>query len=128
MRVQAMEEETHAMKFFDFIHERSGRVKLPAIEAPPIEWDSPLAIFKASYQHEQKVTGLINNLVSLACDQKDPASSIFLQWFVTEQVEEEASANEVVGKLELVGESPQGLLMLDKELAGRTFHPAPAER
>jgi len=123
MRVQAQEEVVHAYKFFNFVNERGGRVVLSPIDGPPTEWDSPLAAFEAAYKHEQKVTGLINELVDLAVSQKDHATNNFLQWFVTEQVEEEASANEVVQKLNLVGEAKSGLFMLDQEMGQRVFTP-----
>jgi len=121
MRVQAQEEVVHAMKIYDHIIERGGRVILPAVEAPPTEWDSPLAVFEQVYSHEQKVTGLINDLVDLATSENDPATKSFLQWFVDEQVEEEDSANQVLQKLKLVGEAPDGLFMIDGELAEREF-------
>jgi ferritin len=123
MRVQAQEELVHAVKFYDFVHERGGRVLLRPIEGPPTEWDSPLAAFEAAYAHEQKVTGLINDLVELALEERDHATNIFLQWFVTEQVEEEDSANEVVQKIKLMGDARGGLFMLDRELGQRTFTP-----
>lgn len=119
MRIQAEEEKMHGMKFFDFIVSRAGRVKLATIAAPETEWASPLAAFQAGYAHEQKVTGLINNLVSLARAESDAASDIFLQWFVTEQVEEEKNADTIVQKLTLIKDAPQGLFMLDKELGAR---------
>ena len=121
MRVQAQEEVVHAMKIYDHIIERGGRVILPAVEAPPTEWDSPLAVFEQVYSHEQKVTGLINDLVDLATSENDPATKSFLQWFVDEQAEEEDSANQVLQKLKLVGEAPDGLFMIDGELAEREF-------
>ncbi len=121
MKVQYQEEMAHAMKFYDYINDRGGRVLLQAIEAPPTHWDSPLAAFEATYKHEQKVTGLINKLVELAMSEHDHATNIFLQWFVTEQVEEEDSANEIVEKLKLMGDARGGLFMLDRELGQRTF-------
>jgi len=121
MRVQAKEELAHAMKFYDYVNERGGRVVLRLVEAPPSDWDSPLAVFEHVYQHEQKVTGLINKLVDLAVKARDHATNNFLQWFVSEQVEEEASADEVVQKLKLVGDDPSGLFMIDRELAQRVF-------
>lgn len=124
MRVQAQEELTHAMKIYDYVNERGGRVVLYPIEGPPTEWDSPLATFEAAYRHEQKVTGLINELVNLAQEEKDHATYIFLQWFVTEQVEEEASAKEVVQKLKLAGNAPGALFMLNRELGQRIFTPS----
>ena len=123
MKVQAQEETVHAMKFYAHINERAGRVKLGAVEAPGLEWDSPLAVFEAAYEHEQKVTGLINGLVNIAKGETDHATEIFLQWFVTEQVEEEASADAVVQQLKLVGDAPGGLFMLDRELGQRVFTP-----
>jgi ferritin len=126
MRVQAQEEMVHAMKLYDFINERGGRVILEQIEAPPTDWDSPLATFEAVYEHEQKVTGLINELVELALEKHDHATNIFLQWFVSEQVEEEDSANDVVEKIKLVGDAKGGLFMLDRELGQRVFTPPAA--
>lgn len=120
MRVQAQEELTHAMKFFDFVNERDGRVQLTQVEAPKTEWTSPLEVFEDALAHEQKVTGLINNLVDLSLGEKDHASSTFLQWFVTEQVEEEAAARTIVEKLKLIGDNPMPLYMLDGELGQRT--------
>lgn len=126
MRVQAQEEDMHAMKFYNFINERGGRVLLKPIDGPPTEWNSPLAAFEAVLEHEQKVTGLINELVELALAEHDHATNIFLQWFVTEQVEEEDSANDVIQQIKMVGEAKGGLFMLDRELGQRTFT-APAE-
>jgi ferritin len=119
MDVQAKEEQGHARKIYEHLVDRGGRVVLKAIAAPPVEWKSSLAIFEESYAHEQKVTGLIHNLVDLARAEKDHAAEVFLAWFVTEQVEEEASASEIVEKLKMIKEQPQGLLMLDAQLAGR---------
>lgn len=125
MQAQAQEELLHAIKFYHFVNERGGRVVLEAIEAPPEQWESVSAVFEATYQHEQKVTGLIHDLVNLAMDEKDHATHSFLQWFVTEQVEEEASAEDIVNKLKLASQAPGALFMLDKELGSRAF-PAPA--
>jgi len=127
MRVQAQEEQFHAIKIFDFVLERGGRVKLAAIEAPPSSWKSPLEIFQAGLAHEQKVTGLINDLVYLARDLKDNATEIFLQWFVNEQVEEEDSAGKIVGQLKMIESSPQALFLLDRELGQRVYTPPAAE-
>jgi ferritin len=123
MRVQTQEEQFHAIKFYDYINERGGRVSLARIEAPSSQWDSPLAVFESTLEHEQKVTGLINDLVYLARDEKDNASEIFLQWFVNEQVEEEDNVNKVLGQLKLVKNSPQAMFILDKEMAQRVFTP-----
>jgi ferritin len=127
MKCQAQEELTHAMKFFNFVGERGGRVVLGAIEAPPGEWESPLAVFESALGHERKVTALINDLVDLAIAEKDHASRSLLEWFVDEQVEEEATAGGIVDQLKLIGEGGQGLLMLDRELGARSFaYPPPA--
>lgn len=127
MRVQTQEEMVHAMKIYNFIDDRGGRVTLKPIEGPPIQWDSPRAVFEAAYAHEQKVTGLINGLVDLAIKEKDHATNTFLQWFVNEQVEEEASADAIVQQLKMMEDAPGGLFMLDRELAQRVFTPPPAE-
>ena len=123
MRVQTQEEMTHAMKIYDYIIERGGRVLLKAIEGPKTEWESPLDVMKAVSKHEQKVTSLINKLVDLAIEEKDHATNGFLQWFVNEQVEEESSADELVQKLKLMENAPGGMFMLDKELSLRVFTP-----
>jgi ferritin len=120
MEAQALEEQTHAWKFYNFIHERSGQVVLKAIDGPPTHWDSPIAVFQDVCAHEQKVTRLINDLVDLAIDERDHATNNFLQWFVAEQVEEEASVDEVVQKLKLMGDAKGALFMLDQELGRRT--------
>ncbi len=126
MRAQTQEEVVHAMKIFDHVSERGGTARLEALEAPPAEWESPLAAFEAAYGHEQKVTGWINKLVDAARNESDHASDIFMQWFVTEQVEEEQSTYAVVQQLKLIGDSSQALLMLDRELGQRVFTPPPA--
>ena len=127
MRVQTQEEVAHATKIYDFINERGGRVTLKAIEGPQTEWDSTLAVFKAAYEHEQKVTSLINDLVDLAIKEKDHATNSFLQWFVNEQVEEEASADEIVQQLKMMENAPGGMFMLDRELGQRVFTPPATE-
>ena len=127
MRVQALEEMTHAERFFNYVVERGGRVEMKAIAGPTVNWDSPLAVFQDTLAHEQKVTALINGLVDLAIKEKDHASNNMLQWFIGEQVEEESSAQEIIDKLKLVKETPGGLFMLDKDLGTRVFTPpAPA--
>jgi ferritin len=117
------------MKFYQFIIDRGAKVKLTAIDGPPTAWKSPLDLFQAVYKHEQKVTGLINNLVDLSIKEKDHATNAFLQWFVNEQVEEESSADAIVQKLKLIKDSPDALFMLDRELGQRVFTPPaqPAE-
>jgi ferritin len=120
MRLQALEEMTHVSKFFAYICDRGGRVIMAPIEGPETEWESPRAAFEATLEHEVKVTGLINELVDLSKELSDHATDNFLQWFVAEQVEEEATAQEILDKLSLVESSPQGLFMVDSELGKRT--------
>ena len=127
MKVQAQEEMAHAMKFYAHVNERGGRVLLGAIDAPPAEWATPLAAFQAALEHERKVTALIGKLVEVAREAGDEAAGVFLQWFVAEQVEEEASAGDVVEKLKLAKDSPNGLSMMDQRLGQRVFVPPPAE-
>lgn len=127
MRIQAQEEMTHAMKFYSHIIERGGTVTLTAIDAPQVEWDSVKAVFEAALEHEQLVTSLINGLMDKAIEERDHAANMFLQWFVTEQVEEEATAMDVLGKLEVVGDRAGGLYMLDKEMGQRVFVPPAAQ-
>jgi len=121
MQQQAQEEMFHAMKMFSYVNERGGRVILQAVEQPQTEWTSASDVFANVLSHEQKVTGLINDLVNLALDERDHATNIFLQWFVSEQVEEEASAGDIVDKLKLIGNDANGLFMLDRELGQRQF-------
>lgn len=123
MRIQALEEMTHADKFYKYVTERGGRVTLEAIDKPPAAWKSPLAVFEQVYRHEQKVTSLIHSLVDLAIKEKDHATNTMLQWFVNEQVEEEANADALVQQLKMIGDNGYGLLMLDRELAARVFTP-----
>lgn len=119
MKKQASEEMEHAMKIFDYLYERQGEVSLMAIAKPKLSWVSPLAAFKEAYEHELKVTDLINKCFDVAVAQKDRATESFLEWFIDEQVEEEASADEIVQKLKMVKGSPNGLFILNKELAQR---------
>jgi len=126
--VQYQEEMMHAMKFYDYINDQGSQVKLMAIDAPPTEFTSPLDMFEKTLKHEQFVTKRINDLVDLAIKEKDHATNIFLQWFVTEQIEEEANDNDVIAKLKLVGKKGDALLMLDKELAARVFTPPAASQ
>jgi len=121
LKVQAEEEMTHALRFYNFINDRNGRVKLSAIDGPPLEWQNPLNAFEEVLKHEQKVTSLINNLTDLAIQEKDHASNVFLQWFVNEQVEEESSAVKVIEKLKMAKDNPSAMLMLDQEMGTRTF-------
>jgi len=124
MRIQAQEELTHAMKLFDFINDRNGRVVLGPIEGPKTHWDSPLQVFEDTLRHETQVTSLIYDLMNLSQAEKDHAAHNFLEWFVNEQVEEEASARQVVDKLKLAGNNGVALLLIDTELGQRTPEPA----
>jgi len=126
MRVQALEELTHGEKFFHFICDAAGRTDIRAIEAPQNSYKSPLDCFKAGLKHENFVTASINNLMTLARKDNNHAAEIFLQWFVTEQVEEEANFSLIVKKLERIGKDGNGLLRLDEELAQRVFVPPTA--
>jgi ferritin len=119
MRIQWQEEVMHGLKIYDYVSERGGRATLKSIDGPPAKWKSPLDVFQATYKHEQVVTGRINDLVTQAVAEKDHATNAFLQWFVTEQVEEEKSADEIVQKLKRISDAPGGLYMLDKELGQR---------
>lgn len=119
MRLQAAEEVEHALKFFNFVNDRSGRVQLQAIDQPPVEFASPLDVFEQALAHERHITGLIHRIYGLAVQEQDYASQAFLQWFVTEQVEEEKNASDVVERLKLAGDSKHALLMLDTELGAR---------
>ncbi|MCD6108212.1 MAG: ferritin [Thermoplasmata archaeon] len=127
MKIQAQEEVTHAMKFFDYINERGGRVILDTIEKPPAEWKSPLDVFETTYKHEVNVTKMINKLVTLALEENDHATYNMLQWFVAEQVEEEASADAIRQQLKFIGKDGRGLLMLDRKLSRRVFTPPAQE-
>ncbi len=127
MRAQAQEELTHAMKIYGYIVQRGERVTLSTIDGPQVEWDSPVAVFEHVYKHEQKVTGLINDLVDLSVSESDHATSNFLQWFVAEQVEEEESASSVLQRMKLAENSKSGLFMLDSELGQRVFTPPAAK-
>ncbi len=119
MRVQAQEELGHAMKFYHHVIERRGRVTVAAIAVPSISWKSPLNAFEDAFKHEQKVTGMINDLANMAVGEKDHATANMLQWFIDEQVEEESSTDAIVQKLKMIGTNTGGLYMLDRELAQR---------
>lgn len=123
MRVQAQEELSHAMKFFDFINERGGRVQLKSIADPKQEWSSPIEAIEETFAHEKHISGCINNLVNIAIEEKDHATNNFLQWFVGEQVEEEATADGLLQQVKMTEGKGAGLFMIDKDLKGRTFVP-----
>lgn len=119
MRAQANEENAHAMRIYDYILERDGRVTLDSIDSPQTEWPSPVEAFEAAYEHEIEITEMIDDLVELAREENDNATENMLQWFVAEQVEEEATAKDILDKLEYVDDDGSGLLMIDQELGQR---------
>jgi ferritin len=126
MRAQSREEMEHAMKFYDFILERNGRVALRALDGPLVEFGSPLEVFEQALEHERRVTAMIDDLYALAVSENDYASQTFLQWFVTEQVEEEKNAGDVVETLKMVGDKSEALFLLDRELGQRRMEEQPA--
>ena len=123
MQMQAQEEYQHAMKIFDYMVDRGARVELFEVKAPPKEWDSPLDVFKASLAHEQYMTENINKLADLCIAEKDHATNNLMQWYVSEQVEEEATVDDILKKLDLMGDTGTGLFLMDRELKSR---PAPS--
>ena len=119
MDQQVQEELVHARKFYDYLIERGGRVELESLEKPQKEWDSPLAAFEAAYGNEQHVTKRINHMMDVAEELKDRATISMLHWFIDEQVEEEASTDEYVQMLKMIGKDNRGIFMVDRELAKR---------
>ena len=119
MVAQSQEEWGHAMKFYNYIYDRGGRVVLEAIEKPATEFAGPVDVFEKTLAHEQFITGRIHNLYAMAAEEKDYASQGVLQWFVNEQVEEEKTAGDILEMLKMVGDKGQGLIMLDRQLAQR---------
>jgi len=126
MRAQAREETEHAMRIYDFILDRNGGVVLQAIDGPVVEFGSPLDVFERALEHEKKVTAMIHDLYGLAVRESDYASQTFLQWFVTEQVEEEKNAGDVVETLKMVGDKSEALFLLDRELGQRRAEEQPS--
>lgn len=124
MRLQAQEEVLHGMKLFDYMLERGGQIKLTEVAAPPVAWNSPLTAFEEALKHEQYMTERINGLAKLALDENDFATNNVMQWYVTEQVEEEANVGDILAPLRMVGEDKGGLMMIDQQLAQR-LPPAP---
>lgn len=124
--VQVKEERDHAVKFYDYIVHVGGKVELQTIPAPPVDFVSPIEIFEQTFKHEQFVTASIYDIVNLAIEEKDHKTNSFLQWFVTEQAEEEATAEGILRKLQRAGDNPQGIFMLDAELAKRVYTPIAA--
>ena len=121
MKIQAQEELTHANKFFDYIHERNGKVKLSAIDAVETEFGDVIDLFERVLVHEEYVTSLVNGLMDTAIELSDHATRSMLMWYVDEQVEEEANVKEILDNLKMVEGKGQGLFMIDKELATRVF-------
>ena len=119
MRAQSNEEFAHAMKFWEHISDRGGRVRLLAIEQPPSDFKGPLQVFEQALHHEEQVSGEINKLYERAEEEHDHAAEVFLQWFITEQVEEERTAQQMVDTLKMAGDSPAAMLMLDREFGAR---------
>ncbi len=122
-KIQFQEEQDHAMKLFDYVNERSGRVELKPIAKVDKSWKSPLHAFEETLKHEIIVTGLINDLVTLAREENDYATESMLQWFVNEQVEEEATAQSYIDTLKMIKDNGFGIYTLDKELQARTYTP-----
>jgi ferroxidase len=121
MSVQVQEERAHAIGMFDYLNQRGGVVALEAIEKPEIDWKSPLDVFENVLKHEEYVTASINELMDVAEEVKDRAAMSFLNWYLKEQVEEEDNVGNVLATLRLIGDDKKALLMLDKDLAARTF-------
>lgn len=119
--VQYKEEMDHAMKIYNYINDQGGRVKLKAIDEPPSEFEDAMDMFNKTLKHEQFITKSINELVDLAIKEKDHATQIFLQWFVTEQIEEEGNDNDIIAKLKFADKEGNGLFMIDKELGTRAY-------
>ncbi|MDO5579998.1 MAG: ferritin [Planctomycetia bacterium] len=123
MRLQAEEEHIHAMKLFHYILERDGEVVLPQIEAPETSWSNVQELLSSVAEHEKIITGLIYGLIDLAHQERDHSTTEFLQWYIAEQVEEEATANALIAKCKMLSEMPGGYYLLDQDLAGRQFSP-----
>lgn len=120
MRLQYQEELGHGIKIFDFINDRDGKVIIDGVEAPPTTWSSPLDAFQAAHENEKAVSKSIDDLYNLADTENDHATKVMLQWFITEQVEEEASTKQAVDRLKLAGDDSSALLVLDEQLGART--------
>ena len=126
MKMQAEEEHMHALKIFDYVVERGGRVELFTIPEPPKDWDSPRAAFEAALDHEKVMTDKISKLANLAIDERDHATNNLMQWYVSEQVEEEANVDDILKKLDIMGATGTGLFLMDRELKNRPV-PAPID-
>jgi ferritin len=127
MHVQAEEEHAHAMRFYNYLYDRGARVELLPISAPPTTWTNPQDAFESALAHERRISGLINELMNMAITDKDHATQAFLHWFVMEQIEEEAAADDIVQRLKFIGSAPTGVYLLNQELAQRQAGSAEAE-
>lgn len=123
MKVQFEEEQFHAMKFFNYINERGGIVTLTSLEDPKTEWKNIVEVFEDTLEHERFITKSINDLMDIAIEEKDHATVSFLNWYIDEQVEEEANAETILNRLKLIKGEGNGILMLDKEMSTRVFVP-----
>ena len=121
MRIQAQEEQAHAMLIYDFLINRGEKVVLTAVDAPPNNWENSLSVMEEVLKHEVYVTGLINDIISIAEEVKDRATISYMNWFIDEQVEEEANSQDIISKLKLIGDDKSALYLLDKDLAARVF-------
>lgn len=121
MRIQTQEEQAHGMLMYDYLINRGVNITLATIDAPPSDWENPLQVMEAVLKHEEYVTSLINEIISVAEEAKDRATMSYFNWFVDEQVEEEANAQDIISKLKLIGDDKSALYLLDKDLAARVF-------
>jgi ferritin len=119
MKIQSQEEYKHAMKLYDYVLQANAKVEFQKIDAPKNKWKDTQDVFQDTYKHEKQITGFINEIVDFALTEKDFATFSFLQWFVTEQVEEESTALLILDKIKLIGDNKTGLFFLDREMAGR---------
>lgn len=126
--VQYQEEMMHGLKIYDYINDQGSQVNLMDIGQPPAKFESPLDMFKKTLEHEKFITQCINKLIDLAIEERDHATNAFLQWFITEQVEEEANDNEIIAKLRLAGDNSNALLLIDKDLETRALPPMAAKQ
>jgi ferritin len=126
MKMQAEEEHMHGLKIFDYVAERGGRIELFEVAKPPMEWESPRAAFEAAFEHEKFMTESISKLADLAILEKDHATNNLMQWYVSEQVEEESQVDDILKKLNMMGDTGTGLFLMDRELLKRAM-PTPID-
>ncbi len=120
LRLQNQEEISHAMRLFDYVNNRGGRVILQGMDRPSADFKSPVSLFELVFKHEQEVSASINKLYELAVQEKDHATEVELHWFIQEQVEEEKNAGQILKQLNMIGEQPAALLMMDRQLSSRS--------